>query len=506
MKRLAGTLLALTMCAVLSAQTFTIRRPANGSRVRETVAIRIPNKSIPDRGYIGIYVNGKFLEAVLPPVEGDDYVYRLDTKARGIPDGQTTIEAVLYQDQADKPRIINRSSVTVTVDNRTGIKLPEEGVRLRYKFTPGKEVVYQLQERNSISYVSQALAQIGSRGREIPLGLEKFRLMYAIDNAYNTPNGREGLIRIQALPDKGKDYAILTVVGETQPKRYYSHEMHPIYTRITDTGREVFSQAPSYWPMQGSGGQMARFDLFVPNPLPILPTRAIMPGESFPAATALPSFDLDKMHDVDDYFEAVDARGVFEGVEWQSGIPCAKLRTTVAQGAEDLKNVTVGQIGGETQRVEMEQLIWFALDRGLVVRSELIMTQEALVTIGGGSGGGSGAPQGGGNSGGPTGVADAPGVGSNDRSIRDMFQRLYFNPVVENGIITSFFRQRAPQNPPPPDMGSGAGGAPTGLGTGSGPGGDSGGFGNRSGGNASGGGATKQIMRIRVSRVMDLEQ
>ncbi len=486
------------MCAVLSAQTFTIRRPANGAKVRETVAIRIPNKSIPDAGYIGVYVNGKFLEAVLPPVEGDDYVYRLDTKARGIADGPTTIEVVLFQDQAERPRIINRSSITVTVDNHTGIQLPEDGVRLRYKFTPGKEIVYQVQERTTLSYVSQALAQIGARGREVPLDIERFRLMYAIDNAYNTASGREGLIRIQPLPDKGKDYAIITTDGATEAKRYFSHEMHPVYMRITDTGREVFSQAPNYWPMEGTSGDSYRSDLYAFMALPILPASAVLPGDPFPAATPVSAIPLDKKNEVDDYFTAIDARGTFEGVEWQSGIPCAKLRTIVAQGAEDLKGMeNVNQIEGETQRVSMEQVIWFALDRGLVVRSELIQSQEALVTIGGGTGGGSG------TGGAPTAAGGAPSTdgsqstGGADRRIREYFSNWTYNPVIVDGKLFSFYRQAAPAPAPP-----GAEGAnPTG------PQGGQGGFGQRSGGVGAGGAAgSKQILRVATTRTMDLEQ
>lgn len=504
MKRLAGTLLALTMCAVLSAQTFTIRRPANGAKVRETVAIRIPNKSIPDRGYIGVYVNDKFLEAVLPPVEGDDYVYRLDTKARGLADGPTKIELVLFQDQADKPRIINRSSITVTVDNHTGIQLPEDGVRLRYKFTPGKEIVYRVQQRSTLSYVSQALAQIGARGREVPLDIERFRLMYAIDNAYNTPSGREGLIRIQPLPDKGKDYAVLTVNGETEPKRYYSHEMHPVYMRITDTGREVFSQAPNYWPMEGSSGDSYRFDLFAFMALPILPSSAVLPGDAFPGATPMSSISLDEKDETDDYFTAIDSRGTFEGVEWQSGIPCAKLRTIVAAGAEDLRMLdNLNQVEGETQRVSMEQIIWFALDRGLVVKSELVQSQESLVTIGGGTGGGSGTGGGpaGGAAVGPAGGdmgGGGGGVPQGDRRIRNFFSNWEYNPVIVDGKLASFFRQRGGGIAPPPPAGSDAGG---------GGGQDQGGFGNRSGGVGAGGaGGTKQILRMSVSRTFDLEQ
>ena len=129
--------------SVLAQGTFTSRRPVDGATVREDVAVRIPRGSIPTDGdnvigYIGVYINGKFIEAVLPPIEGDDYVYRLKSKERGIPDGDLEIEVVLFMDFADRAEIVERSSVRVTLDNYTSINVPEDGFKLRYKFVQGR--------------------------------------------------------------------------------------------------------------------------------------------------------------------------------------------------------------------------------------------------------------------------------------------------------------------------------------------------------------------------------
>lgn len=89
----------------LAQSSFTIRRPLDGATVRETVDVRIPKRSIPaGAGFVGIWVNGRFLEAVAPfegaNTSGEDFVYKLNTKDRRLPDGQMTIEAVLYANRA----------------------------------------------------------------------------------------------------------------------------------------------------------------------------------------------------------------------------------------------------------------------------------------------------------------------------------------------------------------------------------------------------------------------
>ena len=84
--------------AALAQAPFTIVRPADGSKVREKVHVLIPKNSIPQGGYIGIFLNGKFLEAVTPPLAGKYYDYVLDTKGRQIADGKVNLEAVLFVD------------------------------------------------------------------------------------------------------------------------------------------------------------------------------------------------------------------------------------------------------------------------------------------------------------------------------------------------------------------------------------------------------------------------
>jgi len=520
MKKFVAVALALTVVGSAWAQgTFTIRRPVEGSTVREIVTLRIPKNSIPEGGYLGILVNGKFLEAVAPDVDGNDYIYKLDTKRRGIADGPMTVEAVLYVDNGTRPQIVNRSSVTVKVDNYTSIKIPENGLVLRYKFQAGREYVYSNYSQANVSMISQAAAQLGSRAAEVPVDAERYRVLYAIDNAYTTKTGREGLVRVQVLPNKGKDYAMVTVAGETEPKKYYDYEMHPIYTRLTDTGREVWSSYPTYFPAEGTQGESFRFDLSVIKTFPVLPTKGVKPGDRWQAAILQSNFDLDKRHELDKFNVALPGRGVFEGVEWQYGIPCAKIRTTLAVGQADLRNLTnVNQQQGEAVKIQLEEVTWFALDRGIIIRTETTRTQESLVTVGSGDLGGGGRDGGEGGNDGELGrnpgVAGAAGGNSGSRGggsrggtrggdgrgddgglfLNQVLARfgMQYDPHVDASGNYIFLRQVGGTLSPPPASG-----------------GDGGGFGGSGAGGRSGGagsGGVKQILRVRMQNVMELER
>lgn len=514
MKRLLT--LALATCLVGSAfaqGAFTIRRPVDGSKVREIVSVRIPKNSLVDGAYLGIFIDDKFVEAVLPDIEGDDYVYKLDTKARKLADGEHKIEVVQYVPFENGPRITNRTSVSVIVDNYTSIPVPEDGFDLRYKFVKGQEMIYNDEERQSISLISQALAQVGGRAGERVLDVENIRYMFAVDNVYQTKTGIEALLRVQALPWKGRDYAIFTASGEAEPRKFYSHEMHPIYTRYTAKGREVETGVPFYVPMDGTSGDSFRSDLYKLDALPVLPDRRIKPGEPFPSVFMVPTVTLDKINESYKMMTPIPARGTFESVEWQDGIPVAKLRIIAAQGQENLAGLkNLNAIEGEATRLEMETIVWFDLNKGRVIRAETSTTQEALVDVNvGGTGGpaGGGAGNAPGVSGGPsTGRGPAEGGGRGGRGdggtrggrmngTENFFLNTswVYKPFIGTDGTLRFFQNEA--GAAPGALGGGQGGTAT-------PGGGGGGF-----GQAGGGGATqtvRQVLRIRQSIITTLEQ
>jgi hypothetical protein len=329
MKRALFSLLAFgVICAGMAQSSFTIVRPANNAKVREVVRILFPMNSVGDNGYVGIYLNGKFLEAVKPGKGAEYLYYDLNTKARNIPDGPLTIEAVLFQELADRPRIVDRSSISVNVANTSSIPIPDAGLKLRYKFTTGKTWIYRLDNRIAVNNLSEINANSMSTANLLAgAQTSSIRLRYAIDNTYS--NG-DGLVRIQALPDKGKDYTMLvTVQHPDEEKKYFDYQMHPLYMRMTSTGRQVFGSAPSYFPLEGTTSEAFRTDLYALFPLPMLPGDPIKPGDPLQVGIMLGDLDLDKKAEANSIVTLLpQVRGEFVGVEWENNHPCAHLRYT----------------------------------------------------------------------------------------------------------------------------------------------------------------------------------
>lgn len=423
MKRSFGTLVFMCVVGAALAQApFTIVRPADGSKVREKVHVMIPKNSIPQGGYIGIFLNGKFIEAVTPPLSGKFYDYVLDTKGRGISDGKVNLEVVLYVDYNENPRIVDRSSVTVNVANSASIAIPANGFKLRYKFVPGTEVVYTMQQRVAISTISGSQNSLGGRPAELPLDAEKIRLLYAVDNAYG--NG-DGLLRLQALTNKGKDFAVLTTSRSTEPQMYFDYMMHPIYMRVTNTGNEVFGSVPHFFAMEGTSGRTGedvQTNLYAAFPLPTLPTKAVRPGDSWQSRFQMGALDLSKLDETTTVVNRFPARGEFVGVEWEMGHPCAKIRNSIAQGtkSEEGKKLSARGSAFADDKAEMTETIWFALDKGMIMKVQRDLTIDQKIEsqgsgipgAAGGPGGGPGGPIGrpGGNSlGGPGGPGGPPG-------------------------------------------------------------------------------------------------
>jgi hypothetical protein len=404
--------------------------------------------------------------------------------------------------------------VRVKLDNYTSIKVPEDGLQLRYKFRKGQELTYMTSRLQSAGMVSQGDAGRGSRAGEIPTDEENVRMLYTFDNVY--PNG-EALLRIQALPDKGKNYTYLTLAGSDQPKKYFDFQMHPVYMRITPMGREVFGAVPPYFPLEGTAGESAKLDLFAPFPLPLLPEKSLFPGDSWNSAHLFSTLDVEKLAETETLTTALSSRGTFLGVEWEKGIPCAKFNIAVDAGPRDMTNVVnLNNQPGEATRVSLDGVVWFSLDQGVIVKSELTLLQESLVTIGTSQAAGAGAAGGGpgagiAGAGGPLGSgtnqvggggAGLGGGGSSNFRPGDF----YYDPFVDSFGNVHFFKQRrGAGGVGPPGGGPGGLGGPAGQqGAGQGNTGAAPGFGQRAGGGS--GGEQKMLLRVRLRVLTELEK
>lgn len=488
MKRALGSLLfGVVAASALAQSSFTIVRPADGSKVRETVRLLFPMNSIPDTGYVGIYIGGKFVEATVPAKGANYRYYDIDTKARGIQDGPLTIEAVLFVDFADKPRIVDRTSIQVTVSNSANITIPEGGFKLDYRFRPGTEWIYNLRQRVAVSNMSETMANTTSRQSLLAgADVENIRLLYAIDNAYA---GGDGLVRIQALPEKGKRTLSLTTDDSDTSRTFQDYEVHPIYMRLTSKGHQVFGSVPRYFPLEGTAGEGFRTDLFVPYPLPTLPSNTVRLGDPYEARFQMGDLDLDKIDDLKSLITEIrPVRGEFVAVEWQNGHPCVRLRNSLA--GRDPRSASAAANSRVRGAQSIEEDIWFALDLRTVVKmvrtytiDTRIAAAAAPVAAAGGQGG---APRAGGAGGGRAGggAGRAADWILPDKGGKDLKQFGGDSPRAGG----------AGGNP----RGGQGGGAPAFAGAGTG--------GAAQGGGRSGGGGGTRVVRITVEQVFELEK
>jgi hypothetical protein len=402
MKRFTAILLGLAMAgSILGQGTFTIRRPVEGQTVRETVDIRIPRNSVPGGGYLGIWVNGKFLEATVPELSGGDYLYRLDTKARKIADGPAKIEVVLYVDFNDRPRVVNRSSVNVKVDNAASIRVGAEGLRLRYEFSPGMEKVYRVENRVSFATITDQQNRAGGRAAELPIEAERFRYLYAVDNVFRDGGQTTGMVRAQMLPLPGLDYVRVTTESSQQPRRYSRDQLAPLYMRLTDTGREIFGAVPLYVPMAGSSFSFSTLDLYALIPLPVLPSRPVRPGDSWQSPFQGSTLDISRVFETKRLTSSFPARGTLEGIEWEGGRRTARIRNSIEFGASSEEGrmlQTQGRAFAD-DKITLNELVWFDIDRGVVTKLERDITIDRKLDgaqAGGGAPGGTTGPNNGG--------------------------------------------------------------------------------------------------------------
>ncbi|MCH8275359.1 MAG: hypothetical protein IH851_11275 [Armatimonadetes bacterium] len=405
MKRLISTLpLAILVSSALAQAPFTIVRPIDGALVREVVEIQMPKGSVPRGAFIGVSVDGKFLVATVP-VESEDketIVYRLDTKARNVEDGDHTIAVTLYVNIDGKPQIADRSEVNVHVGNHEGIEVPEDGLLINYKFVAGTESVYQVEHGVLVSTLTEVQNRIGGRAAELPVALERVRLLHAIDDV--KPGGI-GLVRVQFLPYKGKDYLVIQASGDTEPRKYMVDELAPIWRLLEPTGKEMYADAPAWWGFAdvGAGGQRTAEGLFVPLPFPQLPAEKLAVGDTWPATILFGRGPVERIRDTGTSVDRQIARGTFESVEWEQGKPCAKLKYVLVVGTRTEETETLTLMGREFRnnfRQSFEQTVWISLDDGRLVRSDLILEADFRVEQSqqqggapGGRGSGRGAPQ-----------------------------------------------------------------------------------------------------------------
>ncbi|MFN8138400.1 MAG: hypothetical protein U0R49_01230 [Fimbriimonadales bacterium] len=384
---------ALAGSAVAQAP-FTIVSPKQGAKLRETVRVVMPKGSVPNGTFIGVSIDGKFVEAITPDEDKKtgDMIYNLNTKAKKIPDGDHTLGVTLFVNSGGQPQIADRSEVKIHVGNHEGITVPADGLKLGYRFAPGFNSIYNLRIGSDASVLSEARNKMGGRAAQIPGFSETARLLVAVDDV--KPNGL-GLVRIQFEPYKGKDkdYVVVTMPGETEPTKQVSETFAPLYRLMDRTGREVYADEPMAFDPLSSQKEI---DLYVLLPLPLLPDKPKKIGDTWQGGIAFSSPMNARTTGVGS--SKMPAVGTLTSVEWEMGQPCARIDYKLEMSEKTKETLKVAGrefVGGD--RSAFYQTIWFSLKEGRIIRSELTIEGDTKISLGGGTQGGG--TQGGGNTG-----------------------------------------------------------------------------------------------------------
>lgn len=342
---------------------FTILRPADGAIVRERVRIEVPQASIPQGGYIGIYIDGKFQTSLAP--RQDDKEPRLryiwDTKVpitdpstqkpEPIQDGEHTIAIVLYDPDG---RAIDRSEVRVQVANREGISLPAMGTRLQYRFRLGENVNYKQHD--------EVILLAGQTGAEITGGVTGEQVAYEADTFFN----------LFAYDVRGNDFIIRqrankqNVLAYNQPVYTLGEEMfRAVLQFITPLGNVIYQNVDTT-------NDPYVFRVMV---LPILPGLRVKPGDTWSswAQILLPDMPVERAR-------KGLAQNKLEGVEWEGGYPTVRVSQTyegTLSGTLEFSNYVL-----ENPKVKLNRMLWFAFNAGRLVRSETTVEIEGQVPTG----------------------------------------------------------------------------------------------------------------------------
>ncbi len=368
----------LMLFAVAYAQApFTIVRPVDGSRVRETVQIRFPIRSVPAGGFIGVSINGKFVEAIAPASLDTDrerghYVYKWDTKKLNVPDGEHTIELTLYSGAEAGSRVLARTAVNVIVENK--IPVPAEGIALRYRWTPGRTVRYDVsfvqKETNEIQYSGVApeetrLADVDFKGDLRILDVER----------------GTALISWTIVPPA------IQIMGGGQIEVIQGDNMAPVYQEIDATGKVRYQVS------RLGGSQQYEFYWVWTGDPPAFPTRRLKPGDAWNDRIRLRNaLRTGAGEEIEE--DAIPVRAQFVGLEWEQGYKCAKIVYELELSLD--RTLEIGAVRLEKPKIKVNQVVYFAYDIGQVVRQTLTLQTETTQRqqISGSGMGGFGGPPG----------------------------------------------------------------------------------------------------------------
>jgi hypothetical protein len=361
---------------------FTIRKPLDGSSVREKVRIEIPRASIGSGGFVALYVDGKFALA-LAPQESDDghpFTYLWDTKADKISDGEHTIRAVLFE-PSGSTGATQKGSSEVKVNVANIIHDGPTSLLLRYKYAEGVNRDYS---REGKSFIVGGVSETGTTTSNQNLADVKSKIHYDIqDVRFDAEKGMD----VALVRNKLTELSILQNGSETtlDPGQL----SNSVYQELASTGKAFFEI--------GTAAGLAEFmslGLPVNNTLelPELPTARVQIGDTW--ATENQRIDIPGMPPALQPQVKIDNKLV--DLEWQDGYPTARIHQSYKSTPSGIKTVLFGPVEITNPVISFDRDIYVAYNSGVLVKTtrSLTVAGRTTYTTGAPSQGGGGYPGG----------------------------------------------------------------------------------------------------------------
>ena len=293
----AGIVCAIISTTAVFADGIHILRPIDGAIVRETVPIKVSPSDLPDTGYVSISIDGQFVTARVLPGESKP-VYLWNTKSpllsatdpkqkTVLADGDHTVTVSVY---GDGNKLIGSQTIHVKLANSIALPATQGGILLSYH--------WHLNDR--YEYTRQTELAIGRNGQTEPTSRSSVKYQRSVEYV----EGNSALIRDKVLP-----VGYVQEGGQLRPVAA-SFLLRSKYRTVTTHG-ELVSQMKPLTP-----GDHFAFSV------PTLPTRRVGIGDSWEAPIEM-SFQWSTKNP-----GKVTGEARLEGLEWQDGYPCARIRET----------------------------------------------------------------------------------------------------------------------------------------------------------------------------------
>src|SRR5947209_14920217 len=310
--------LALAGGTPARAAGLSLVRPHEGDTVRETVKVVVPRSSIPPNGFASLFIDGMFRVAQAPPANSRKPLSFLwDTKAtltdtslpaaqRTVQDGEHQVEVRTYTDDG---RMAERAAINVKVANRLPIQKGAP-VYLGYKFRPGDATKYIYTYDLKAAGVQN---NPGSGPAALPeINYKEFTKVTAF--VEDVEGGKAFMRERRTSPITISYGDVAQSVPVDESSRYFTLFPTGFLERSSAMIRE--KRTPLY------------------NQL-FLPARSVRVGQTWRGAVKIwgGAFATGSV--------ALPAVNTLEAVEWEHGVPTARIKSTY-QGKAKLNNQYAG--------------------------------------------------------------------------------------------------------------------------------------------------------------------